>query len=290
MRKIAFIMNPLSGTKNKRALWKHIGEAFGLLPDYETLLYTTQYAGDGYQQAKRYAEAGYNVVVAIGGDGTINEIARALIHTPTALGIVPIGSGNGLARHLKIPMNCKKALDIIKRFRAQPVDAARINNKTFFCTAGIGFDALVGHLFNTSKTRGLSKYIKHSTAAFLHYTPQEYRLQIDGQSLIRTAFLITFANASQWGNNAYVAPLADNHDGKLDIVIWKNVPRSDLPFMLPKLFNKSLHRSPNIDTFRGRHITVERAHDDYVHFDGESCTMGKELDVEIIPHALNVLF
>ncbi|MDR1681380.1 MAG: diacylglycerol kinase family lipid kinase [Prevotellaceae bacterium] len=290
MRKIAFIMNPVSGTGSKRTLWKHIGEAFGLLPDYETLLYTTQYAGDGYRQAKRYAEAGYDAVVAIGGDGTINEVARALMHTPTALGIVPTGSGNGLARHLKIPMNTKKAIRRIKRFRVQPVDAARINDKIFFCTAGIGFDALVGHLFNTSKRRGLSKYIQYSTSAFLRYTPQEYRLCIDGQEIIRTAFLITFANASQWGNNAYVAPLADTRDGTLDIVVWKNVPRSDLPFMLPKLFTKSLHRSRHIDTFRGRHITVERIREDYVHFDGESCTMGKALDVEIIPHSLKILF
>jgi YegS/Rv2252/BmrU family lipid kinase len=288
-RKIAFIMNPISGTCRKKPVWSYIGAKFGLSPHYETFLYTTHHAGDGYEQAKRLATEGYEAVVAIGGDGTVNEIARGLMYSKTALGIVPMGSGNGLARHLQIPMNVRSAIDIVRRFRTQPIDAARINDKVFFCTAGIGFDALIGHLFNRSGTRGLSKYAKLSTRAFMHYTPQEYRIQVDDRQFIRRAFLVTFANASQWGNNAYVAPRAHSSDGRLDVVVWNQVPRIRVPFMLPKLFTKSLHRSPHIDTFRGEHIIVERAYDDHVHFDGESCIMGKMLDIQIIPLALNVL-
>ncbi|MDR0667052.1 MAG: hypothetical protein LBF90_00345, partial [Prevotellaceae bacterium] len=124
---------------------------------------------------------------------------------------------------------------------------------------------------------------------FRRYTPQEYRLRIDGQPLVRTAMLITFANASQWGNNATVAPLADVCDGQLDVVVWKSAPRGSLPFLIVRLFTRSLHRSPHIETFRGRHITLERPREDAVHLDGESSTMGERLDVEIIPRALHVV-
>ena len=290
MRKIAFIMNPTSGNKNKAAVWKYISEEFGLSPDYETLMYTTRCAGDGYERAKLLAAENYDVVIAIGGDGTINEIARGLMHSKTALGIVPMGSGNGLARHLKIPMNYKKALARIKRFHSQPIDGAIINDRHFFCTAGIGFDALISYLFNTDgRKRGKAKYVGLTTKKFLQYSPKEYTIYVDNQRFVRKAFLITFANASQWGNNAYVAPLAHSSDGKLDVVVWKNVPHIAIPFMIPRLFSKSLHKSHYVDTFRGKHIRVERNSEDYVHYDGESCSMGDKLDIQIIPLALHIL-
>ena len=283
-------MNPNSGNKNKAAVWKYISEEFGLSPDYETLMYTTRCAGDGYERAKMLAAENYDAVIAIGGDGTINEIARGLMHSKTALGIVPMGSGNGLARHLKISLNYKKALEVVKRFRSQPIDAAKINEQFFFCTAGIGFDALISYLFNTDgNKRGKAKYVGLSTKEFLQYSPKEYTIHIDNQRFVRKAFLITFANASQWGSNAYVAPLAHSSDGKLDIVVWKKMPRIVVPFMIQRLFSKSLHKSQYVDTFRGCHIKVERANDDYVHYDGESCTMGNQLDIQVIPLALHIL-
>ncbi|MDR0667875.1 MAG: acylglycerol kinase family protein, partial [Prevotellaceae bacterium] len=166
MRSVAFIVNPRSGTRRRQAAWARTGEVGGLLPGCETSLYATRCAGDAYRQAKRCVDAGCDVVVAVGGDGTVNEVARALMHTPAALAIIPAGSGNGLARHLKIPMNARKALDLINRFRVQPVDAARINDRFFFCTAGVGFDALVGARFNASETRGLANYVRFAASAF----------------------------------------------------------------------------------------------------------------------------
>jgi YegS/Rv2252/BmrU family lipid kinase len=282
-------MNPISGTGKKKLVWQYIGEEFALSPDYMVVMHTTRHAGDGYEQAVWLARQGFDAVVAIGGDGTINEVARGLMHSRTALGIVPMGSGNGLARHLHIPMNYKKALELIKRFHTQPIDAAQINGKVFFCTAGIGFDALVGYLFNKAGTRGWPRYVGLSTKEFLQYAPQEYIIHIDDQQFVRKAFLVTFANASQWGNNAYVAPLAHCSDGKLDVVVWKNFPRVIAPFMLPRLFTKSIHKSLYVDTFRGKHIVVERSQADHVHFDGESCMMGKTLDIQVFPLALKVL-
>ncbi len=279
-------MNPISGTAQKKGVWQYIGEQFGMSPDFETIMYTTRSAGDGYEQAKQFAQAGVDAVIAVGGDGTINEVARGLLHSKTTMGIVPMGSGNGLARHLRIPMNYRKALEIVKRFRSQPMDAAVINDRIFFCTAGIGFDALVGYLFNNAGKRGISTYVGFITREFLQYRTKEYIIHVDGQKFTRKAFLVTFANASQWGNNAYVAPLAHSSDGKLDVVVW---PRLIAPYMLPKLFAKSIHKSRYVDTFRGKHIVVERPKDDYVHFDGESCSMGKTLDIQVLPLALRVL-
>ncbi|MDR1405780.1 MAG: diacylglycerol kinase family lipid kinase, partial [Prevotellaceae bacterium] len=177
----------------------------------------------------------------------------------------------------------------ITHFHIHAIDAARINGQLFFCTAGIGFDALIGHLFNHGDRRGISTYISLSTRRFLQYRPQEYVIRTDGHACTRKAFLITFANASQWGNNAYIAPLARCSDGQLDIVVWKDFPRLAAPFMLPLLFTKTIHMAPFVETFHGRHITVERPREDYVHFDGESCHMGKILDVEVLPLALKVL-
>jgi YegS/Rv2252/BmrU family lipid kinase len=289
MRKVAFILNPVSGTGNKEAVRQYLANHFGEAAGFDTQVYTTGCVDDGYRQARQFAAQGFDTVVAVGGDGTINEVARGLLHSHTAMGIVPMGSGNGLARHLHIPMDYKKALEKIKLFHVRSIDAAQMNGRIFFCTAGIGFDALIGHLFNAAGKRGLSTYVTLSTREFLQYKPQEYNIRIDGQTFTRKAFLITFANASQWGNNAYIAPLAHCNDGRLDVVVWKDFPRLVAPFMLPRLFAKTIHKSPFVETFQGQHIVVERPQEDYAHFDGESCHMGKILDIQILPSALKVL-
>jgi YegS/Rv2252/BmrU family lipid kinase len=289
MRKVAFILNPVSGTGNKDAVRQYLCNHFGEAAGFDTQVYTTGCVNDGYEQARQFAAQDFDAVVAVGGDGTINEVARGLLHSHTAMGIVPMGSGNGLARHLHIPMDYKKALEKIKLFHVRSIDAAQMNERIFFCTAGIGFDALIGHLFNAAGKRGISTYVTLSTREFLQYKPQEYRIRIDEQTFTRKAFLITFANASQWGNNAYIAPLAHCNDGRLDVVVWKDFPRLAAPFMLPRLFAKTIHKSPFVETFQGQHIVVERPQEDYAHFDGESCRMGKILDIQILPSALKVL-
>ncbi|MDR0694430.1 MAG: diacylglycerol kinase family lipid kinase [Prevotellaceae bacterium] len=289
MRKIAFILNPLSGKGNKEAVEQYISHHFGWSTGFDTRQYTTRCAGDGYELARQFAAQGFDAVVAVGGDGTINEIARGLVHSPTAMGIVPMGSGNGLARHLRLPMDFKKALEKITHFQTRAIDAAQINGRLFFCTAGVGFDALIGHLFNSGGKRGISTYISLSTREFLQYKPQEYTVTTDGQTHTHKAFLITFANASQWGNNAYIAPLAHCNDGQLDVVIWKDFPRVAAPFMLPRLFTKTIHKSSFVEMYQCKHIIVERPQEDYVHLDGETLQMGKVLDIQVLPSALKVL-
>ena len=289
MYRVAFIINPVSGTANKAGVLKYIGKVFGDMKQYDLHLHTTRSRDDGYDVAKHYAEQGFETIVAVGGDGTVNEVARSLMGTKTALGIVPMGSGNGLARHLQIPMDYREAIDAIIKNKTQPIDAAKINDHIFFCTAGIGFDALIGKRFNASSKRGLQTYFRESAKEIFSYIPQDYVLNIDGEEITRKAFLITFANASQWGNNFYIAPRAHSSDGLLDVVIWREFPLIVAPWILPQLLTKTFNKAPYIETFRSRNITVRRKTEDYVHFDGDSCIMGKELEIKIIPLALRAI-
>jgi YegS/Rv2252/BmrU family lipid kinase len=289
MARIAFIMNPIAGTRNKEAAWAYIGQVFGLSPDYELTMYTTACADDGYARALQFAREGYDAVVAVGGDGTVNEVARGLLHSNTALGIIPMGSGNGLARHLRLPLNFRKAIEVIRSGNVQPIDAAEINGRTFFCTAGVGFDALIGNLFNQRGKRGMYNYIGLSMRKMPGYAPREYLINIDGTPLRRKAFLITVANASQWGNNAYIAPKADISDGWLDVVILNEYSMIEVPLLLPRLFTRSIHKAWTSEALRGRSIRIVRAREDYVHYDGESSIMGKALDIHVIPLALKVI-
>jgi YegS/Rv2252/BmrU family lipid kinase len=289
MARIAFIMNPIAGTKNKEAAWAYIGQVFGLSPDYELTMYTTSCVNDGYNKALQFAGEHYDAVVAVGGDGTVNEVARGLLHSQTALGIIPMGSGNGLARHLRLPLNFRKAIEIIRAGDVQPIDAAEINGNIFFCTAGVGFDALIGNLFNQRGKRGLYQYIGLSTKKVLRYAPREYLINIDGTQLRRKALLITIANASQWGNNAYIAPKANISDGWLDIVILNEYSIIEVPLLLTRLFTRSIHKAWTTEVLRGRQIRILRPEEDYVHYDGESSVMGKTIDVNVIPLALKVI-
>ena len=289
MLRIAFIMNPISGTKNKDSVWAYIGDRFGLTADYELTKYTTSCAGDGYKQALYFAKESFDIVVAVGGDGTVNEVARGLMNSNTALGIIPMGSGNGLARHLHIPLKFEKAVEILQTGKSKLMDAGEINGKTFFTTAGLGFDALIGHFFNAGGKRGLFNYVGLSTRKLLQYVPCEYRIEIDGQRFDRRAFLVSFANASQWGNNAYIAPLAHVSDGWLDVVILSAYGIFNAPSMSVRLFTKSLHKAWFAESFKGKNIRIIRAKDDYVHFDGESAIMGREIAVKILPAVLKVI-
>lgn len=289
MQRIAFIINPVSGTKNKESIWAYIEKVFGLSDDYELTMYTTRCAGDGYEQALYFAKKEFDIVVAVGGDGTVNEVARGLMNSKTALGIIPMGSGNGLARHLHISMNYKKAVEVLKTGKTQVIDAGAINGKIFFVTAGVGFDALIGNLFNAKGKRGLFNYVCLSSKKIVQYRPRKYSIEIDGRHFNRKAYLITFANASQWGNNVHIAPLADIGDGWLDVVIVKGNAYLNAPSIFIRLFTKSLHKAWTVESFRGKNISIIRAKDDYVHFDGESATMGREIGIKVVPSILTVI-
>ncbi|GHU95273.1 hypothetical protein FACS1894156_4640 [Bacteroidia bacterium] len=289
MESIAFIVNPIAGGRSKQQLPKHVAAAFPPAHYHTQIVYTEQ-AGDAERMAKTFAAQGFCKVVAVGGDGTVNEVARGLIDTPAALGIVPYGSGNGLARHLKIPVLMpRKALSFIANAQVRAIDYCTLNGAPFFCTAGVGFDALVGSKFAKDTQRGLVTYIKHVVDNIATYRPEKYRLVIDGKAIERTAFLITFANASQWGNNGYIAPHANISDGWMDVVIINEFAAYKLPSMVTKLFTRQLPSEPEVETFRCQHVIVECAKKGYAHYDGEPTVPGNRLEVKIFPQRLKVL-
>ena len=287
-QKIAFIVNPISGTKDKEQILSY-AKSYSGLSGSDLTFYKTTGPCDATVAAKRFAEEGYATVVAVGGDGTVNEVAQGLMHTPTCLGIIPTGSGNGLARDLGIPMNYQKAVATLVNGNSIAIDAGKLNDKTFFCTSGVGYDAFVGNRFAQAKTRGILTYVKIAIGKFLTYKPENYRLQVNGKAMELKAFLITVANASQWGNNAHIAPEADMTDGLFDVVIVSPFPLYAAPTLGIKMFRSKLNRSQYVSIIRCDSLTIEREQGGYIHYDGEPGTMGTNLSFSIIPTALNVI-
>ena len=287
-KSIVFVVNPKSGTQGKKAILKWIDERIDR-SIYDYSIVNTEYAGHATQIAAAAVRNGIDIVVAIGGDGTVNEIARSLIHTDTALGIIPCGSGNGLARHLQIPMQAKAAIDIINKGFQTRIDYGKINQIPFFCTCGVGFDAFVSLKFADSGKRGLLTYLENTLHESLNYQPETYEIENEEGTVKYKAFLIACGNASQYGNNAYIAPQASLTDGLMDVTIMEPFTVLDVPSLSFQLFNKTLDQNSRIKTMRAKKIKIHRAQDGVMHFDGDPLMAGKELEVEIVPAGLNVI-
>ncbi len=289
MKKIAFIVNPISGTKHKETVLEYVKGVFTPERGYVAEFYTTKGPGDAYAAACRYKDNLYDIVVAVGGDGTVNQVAKGLINCKTKMAILPVGSGNGLARHLKIPLSYHKAVDAILAENVQFIDAGKINDEIFFCTAGLGFEAVIGDRFNSAGTRGLMTYMQFSAKEYVKYRRETYRIAMPGNEYECKAFLITFANSSQWGNNAFIAPDANISDGMIDMVVWKRAPLVAMPVLTAGLFLKTIQYSEFIDTFRCREVKISRQCEGLIQFDGESRTMGKEITISVLPHAVRAI-
>jgi len=288
MKKIAFIINPKSGTGRKTKYPDLIHKYFPPT-QFDVDIHFTEFANDGYIRTKEYVVQGYDAVVAIGGDGTVNEVARGVMHSETALGIVPCGSGNGLALHLKLPLQTSAALKRISRQRELKIDGCLLNDQPFFCTAGVGYDAYIANRFAEAGKRGPVVYVGEVIFQYFDYKPQKYKLTFDdGVTIERTAFLITFANASQWGNNASIAPKAKVDDGYVDVVVMAEFPLYIAPRISLRLFTKQLDKTRYVEVFKCKKMTVERQKSDYVHYDGEPGMMGKHIDVKVLPKVLKV--
>lgn len=287
-KRIVFVVNPISGTQGKKAILKWIDERLDR-SIYDYSIIKTEYAGHASQIAAAAVQDKVDIVVAIGGDGTINEIARSLVHTETALGIIPCGSGNGLARHLRIPMEPKAAIDILNQNNRLCIDYGKINNIPFFCTCGVGFDAFVSLKFADSGKRGLLTYLENTLHESLTYQPETYEIENEEGTMRYKAFLIACGNASQYGNNAYIAPNASLTDGLMDVTILEPFTVLDVPSLSFQLFNKTIDQNSRIKTMRAKKIKIHRQTDGVMHFDGDPLMAGKELEVEIIPKGLQVI-
>lgn len=286
--RILFIVNPISGNREGKKACEYISEIIDTTLFSHEVKYTA-YAGHASEIAREAVEQGIDIVAAVGGDGTVNEIARALIHTQTALAIVPVGSGNGLARHLRIPMDSKKALEIINHNVIKSLDFGMMNEHPFFCTCGIGFDAFVSHKFAVSGKRGLLSYLENTLKEGLSYKPQTYLIETPDQKIEMEAFLITCANASQYGNNAFIAPEASMSDGLLDVVVMKPFSVLEAPQVALQLFTRTLADSSHIVTFRAKEVKITRKSSGVAHFDGDPIEIGQEIDIRIAPAGIRMV-
>lgn len=292
MKNIAFIINPISGSKEtqkeKRKLPKVIMQALDQNQWLPNITFT-EYAGHAVELARQYARMGFDAVVAVGGDGTVNEVAQGLRDSKTALGIIPLGSGNGFARHLNIPIRPQKALEMINHSEPISVDYGLANGKLFVSTCGTGFDALVADNFAGSNKRGFMTYLENVLKEAFAYQPQTYHLVGDGIDVTHKAFLITFANANQWGYEALIAPKASIQDGKMDIMLMSSHALLGSASLALRLFAGSIDDSHFMDTIRAQEITLERETAGPFHIDGDPVEMDKDVHVKIVPDGLRVL-
>ncbi len=280
MKKITFILNPISGTISKAGVPELIDNTIDKdIYDYEIVF--TERAGHATEIAAAEVAKGTDIVVAVGGDGTVNEVGRALVHTNTALAILPCGSGNGLARHLMLPMNLKKSIETINKGVIHDLDYGVINNIPFFCTCGIGFDAFVSMKFAEAGKRGPITYVENVLREGLRYKPETYTITDESGTKMRKAFLISCANASQYGNNAYIAPHASMADGILDIIIMEPFDMFDAPQISMDLFSKTIENNSKIKMLKSSRILVKRQKEGYIHYDGDPVMAGTEIEIHV---------
>ncbi len=287
-KKLLYIVNPISGTQRKQRI-AELAETCTDREQFDVEIAYTQYAGHATLLAQQAAINGCQVVVAVGGDGTVNEVGRALVKTSTALGIIPCGSGNGLARHLCIPLQPRKAIDIINQCVIHKLDYGTINNRPFFCTCGVGFDAFISERFASSNKRGILTYVENTLKSGLQYKPQLYTVKDDNGKETYRAFLIACANASQYGNDAYIAPYASMKDGLLDVVVMEPFNAIEAPQVVLQLFSKQLPKNSHVKTFKAKHLSICREGEGVAHYDGDPFWTGANIDIELHHSAFNVV-
>ena len=287
-KKIAFIINPISGGINKQQFPSLIGRYLDR-NQFDIEINFTRSAEHNLELAQEMVIKKKDIVVAVGGDGTINNIAKYLVNTGILFGIIPQGSGNGLARHLRIPLHNIKALQVINKLHRKNIDAGMANDTFFINVAGAGFDAHVSWMFANAPKRGFWSYSKITLTEFANYKPQQYELIVDGKSVSKDAFIICVANGSQYGNNAYIAPKANLDDGLFDISIMKPFKIHQMPIIGMELFLKKYNNSQYVDVLRGTNIIIKRPEAGVFNIDGEPVLMEKDIQIKMLPEALKVI-
>jgi YegS/Rv2252/BmrU family lipid kinase len=287
MRKVKFIINPVAGfRRDKRKIYNLIRRR---CKGWKLSIKHTTGRGEATRIARQAAADGYDLAVAVGGDGTVNEVASGLVGTETALGVIPHGSGNGLARSLNIPLQITPALEVVCTGREHRIDVGRAAHRYFFVVAGVGFDANVAHKFNSAVWRGPVPYFYIAAREFGNYQPEPLRLCLENQAIELTPFLVTIANTQQYGNGAIIAPQARPDDGLLDICVVQ--PMTFVEFMLhaPKLFTGKADTVPLITYYRAATAVIEKPGPILFHVDGEAEASPGPIDIAVLPRALKVI-
>ncbi len=287
-KKIRFIANPLSGANRKRNLPKLIEDNL----DHDQFEYEvcfTEYAGHAIKLAKEGVDAGCDLVVACGGDGSVNEISSQLIDTNTILGVLPCGSGNGFAMHLGIGRDVAKAIHFLNNGKVITIDSARMNDRTFVNLAGIGFDASVARRLHRSKLRGVWGYLLSSIRETINFKMQPFEIQIDGKTLNRTCLLVEIANAPVYGYGFSIVPQARPNDGKLEILIANKAPKWRYILESWRFLNRSFHKSKLVECYSGLEVLVKPGAPTAVHVDGEGYKLTGSAHFKIYPESLRLM-
>ena len=287
-KKILFIVNPKAGTGRQKGIEEAIKEHLDAdLFDYTVQV--TDHAHHGTELAREAADKGYDCVVAVGGDGSVNDVAQGLRGSNVTLGIIPCGSGNGLARTLKIPLRKEGALKMLNKQHEQTIDSLLINDsRVCVNAAGVGFDAHIARMLKAVKRRGFSAYSQLVLREFASYKAHGYRLTLDGRTMERGAWFIAIANGRQYGYNLAVAPKAVMNDGLLDVTVLDRVPLDHIPITAPLAFMNLLDHSQHAEMFRGKELVIEGNTDRWVNIDGEGENLGTDLHFTILPQSVKI--
>lgn len=285
---IRFIINPTSGPKSRVDVAARIEQHLDHQKYKYEIVYTER-AGHAPELAQEAAESGCEVVVAVGGDGTVNEVARGLLHSETALAILPKGSGNGLARHLKLPLGLEAAIRVLNQGHITTIDTGNINGHPFFTTAGIGFDAYISSVFAGNTKRGLQTYVELVMKEVRNYKHLPVKASINGNTMDTDCFVMAFANAAQYGNNAYIAPMADIQDGLLDVCLVRKIDLVKALHLSYCMLTKQLANADSAEYFKTDHISVQTEEAMMYHADGEFLGESKTFEVKMLPLSLKVL-
>lgn len=287
-KKLLAIINPISGTYNKKGIPEKIMR-FLASDELSVDIVYTEYAGHASLLAKKAVNDNYDIVLAVGGDGTCNEIAKSLINSKTALAIVPVGSGNGLARHLGIPMGVSAALKALKNYNIVNADYCTANDIPFFVTCGLGFDAQISETFAKSKKRGGITYVLKSIQEYFGYMNEEYIIESSTFNSKERAFIIACGNAAQYGNNAFIAPHASLQDGLIDVTIINHINFFEVLPTAVQLFTKTLQFNPSVKTYSTSEISITRANVGIMHIDGEAVNMPEKIVIKCHKGGLNIV-
>lgn len=289
-KKIIFIVNPISGHHNKERFPKLVD----LYIDKEQFKYSivfTERPNHATELTLEAIENGFEYIAAVGGDGTINEVAKCLIGKEQTLVVVPQGSGNGLANHLKLPFKIERFIkEVVNNGVKTKIDSAIMNDIPFLSIAGIGFDALIADFFSKDGNRGFITYAKLVTDKYPNFTPKKYTLILDDEEVIQCKpFFVTFANSNQFGYNAEISPKASVQDGLLDVCVFKKPHFVEAPLAVTLLMTKQIDKSYFINIYKAKKIHIIREDEDIVNIDGEAVNMGKDITVEVKPLSINIL-
>ncbi|MBL7858726.1 MAG: diacylglycerol kinase family lipid kinase [Cyclobacteriaceae bacterium] len=286
-KQVLFIVNKFSGTGYQAGVEGKIIEACEK-QDVECTIEFTRGRGHATELAQEGVEKKFTSIIAVGGDGTVNEVAQGLVHTPVPMGILPKGSGNGLSRHLRIPLTLSGALQNLFNSRVIAMDTFTLNDKLSLNVSGIGFDGHVANLFGKDKKRGFTGYAKLTIHEFFQFKEFEASITLENQTLERKAFIMAIANSSQYGNNARIAPAASVCDGLLHLSILKKVPPFRLDFMYA-FFSGKVDRSIYCDVIEAKNFTIKTNKPMSFHIDGEPCGEADQFHIRLLPASLNML-